>query len=477
MFQYRESSSFARLCVGHLRRGSPPALRACMALLAATTLSGCAWFSPDAGMGLAANIADHELKKDVVAIRTPEEAEAANAAVLRLLGRTLTADAAVQIALLNNRGLQAAYNELAIADAARVGQSLPPNPTISVLRIEGPIGLEIERRIVSDIIALATLPVRSEIAAARFHQAQLRAAEETLRVANEARRAFYRAVAARELDGFLAESQSAAESAVQFATRLGETGAMNKLDQAREQVFYADLTAQLATARQRASTEREALTRVMGLWGSSLNFKLPNALPALPERPQTLAAIETDAMRRRLDLQIGRIELDALAKSYGLTAATRFINILDGGYADKLEKDKEADRTSRMRGFAVDLQIPIFDFGEVRVRQAEAVYMQSVNRLLELAVNVRSQARDAYRTYRSAYEIAGHYNREVLPLRKIIAEERQRIAATITAIEAKRDFWLATVDLKAAVAGGGMSGSRNEGSKPMAESSGETGRH
>jgi len=271
---------------------------------------------------------------------------------------------------------------------------------------------------------------------------------------------------------------------------------MNKLDQAREQVFYADLTAQLATARQRASTEREALTRVMGLWGSNLNFKLPNALPGLPRRVEMLAGIEVEAVRRRLDLQIGRIELDALAKSYGLTAATRFINILDGGYADKLEKDKEADRTSRMRGFAVDLQIPIFDFGEVRVRQAEAVYMQSVNRLLELAVNARSQARDAYRTYRSAYEIAGHYNREVLPLRKIISEEtllrynamlidvfsllaeaRQRIAATITAIEAKRDFWLATVDLKAAVAGGGMSGSRNEGSKPMAESSGGTGRH
>src|SRR5215470_18858385 len=120
MSRYRESSSFARLRGGRSRRGSPAALRACMALITATTLSGCAWFSPDAGMGLAANIADRELKKDVVAIRTPEEAEAANAAVRRLLARTLTAGAAVQIALLNNRGLQAAYSELAVADAQRV---------------------------------------------------------------------------------------------------------------------------------------------------------------------------------------------------------------------------------------------------------------------------------------------------------------------------------------------------------------------
>src|SRR5262249_11333585 len=152
---------------------------------------------------------------------------------------------------------------------------------------------------------------------------------------------FYRAVAARELVGILAQSQEAAESATQFATRLGETGAMNKLDQAREQVFYADLTAQLAVARQRASSERESLVRAMGLWGADLDFKLPGALPALPGRSQTFASIEVEAVRRRVDLQIARMELEALAKSYDLTQATRFISLLEGGYADKLIKDKE----------------------------------------------------------------------------------------------------------------------------------------
>ena len=465
-----------------------------LAILAGLALlSACTWFSPDAGMGVVTTIAQQELNKDAAAIRSPEEAEAAGTAVRRLLGRTLTADAAVQIALLNNRGLQAAYDELAIADAERVGQSLPPNPTFSWRRIQAGAALESEMQLVTNIIALATLPARSEIAAERFHQAQLRAAEETLRVAHEARRAYYRAVAARELIHFLTESQSAADAASKLATRLRETGAMNKLDQAREQVFYADLTAQVTSARQREASEREALIRAMGLSGASLDFKLANALPAVPRRVQTWAGIEVDTVARRVDLQIARIELDLLAKSYGLTQATRFINILDGGYADKLEK--RPDERFLMRGFDVRLQIPIFDFGEVRVRQAEATYMQAVNRLIELAVNVRSEARDAYRVYRSTYDIAGHYQREVLPLRKIISDEtllrynamlidvfsllaeaRQRIAATITAIEAKRDFWLATVDLKTAVAGGGRSSNRYERANPMAASSGETGR-
>src|SRR6266702_8214277 len=104
-------------------------------------LSGCAKFSPDAGMDAVVDIAAHELKKDVAAIRTPDEAAAAATAVRRLLGRTLTADSAVQIALLNNRGLQAAYNELAIADAQRAGESLPPNPTISIMRVAGSVEL------------------------------------------------------------------------------------------------------------------------------------------------------------------------------------------------------------------------------------------------------------------------------------------------------------------------------------------------
>ena len=467
-------------------------LGACAVLVMSFLLFGCASFSPDAGMDAVAAIVGDELKKDVVAIRTIDQAEAARHKMRSLLGRTLTADAAVQIALLNNRGLQAAYDELALAEAKLVEGSLPPNPRFSIERLSGPLEIEIERRIVANILALATLPARAEIAAVRFRQAQLRAAEETLRVAAETRRSFYRAVAARQLIGLLAQAQTAAETAAKLTTRLGETGAINKLDQAREQVFYAELTAQLATTRQRAASEREALTRRLGVWGSELDFKLPSALPALPRRPQTLAGIEVDAVRRRVDLQVARMELDALARSFGLTQATRFINLLEVSGIAKTIKEKETGEVIRDRGFEIEFQIPLFDFGEVRVRQAKATYMQAVNRLTEKAINVRSEARDAYRIYRSAYDIAGHYRQEVLPLRKIISDEtllrynvmqidvfallveaRQRINANVAAIEAQREFWLAMTDLSVAIVGGGVVGSRAEAARPMGDSGGE----
>jgi outer membrane protein TolC len=424
-------------------------------------------------MGAVAGVASETINKDVIAIRTPDDAQRADATVKSLLWRPLTVDSAVQIALLSNRGLQAAYNELALAETDLLGDSLPPNPTFSVSRISGNGALEIERQVVGDILALATLPFRSEIARQRFQKAQLRAAEETLRLAADVRRAYYRAVAANELVGLLTDAKSTAEATAHLAQKLGETGSLNKLDQAREQVFYAETTADLATLRQEATSSRESLIRLLGLWGADIGIRLPQELPVLPRQPLSLPRIEVDAVAHRIDLQIARIELAALARSLNLTEASRFVTLLDVAGIDRKTRDPEG-APFRERGFDIQFQIPIFDGGEVRVRQASETYNQAFNLLTEKAVNIRSEARDAFRVYRSTYDIAGHYQREVLPLRKIISEEmqlrfssmqvdvfallteaRQRIAALRAAIEAKRNFWLAQSELQTAINGGG----------------------
>src|SRR5262249_18414322 len=158
--------------------------------------------------------------------------------------------------------------------------------------------LDIEARIAANILALATLPARAEIATERFRQAQLRAAEETLRVAAETRRSYYRAVAAVQLVNALREAESAAQTSAKLAKELGETGAMNKLDQAREDAFRADIVTQLAAVRQRATSARERLIRALGLSENVSDLKLPQSLPALPKRLRSLVAAETEAIRR-----------------------------------------------------------------------------------------------------------------------------------------------------------------------------------
>lgn len=458
-----------------------------VALSFSLLLSGCAAFSPDAGMSGVADVVTSTIGKDVIAVRSVEDGERADTLVAKLLRRTLSVDSAVQIALLNNRGLQAAYNELALAEADAIEQSLPPNPTFSLSRITGGGGFEVERQVVGDILALATLPFRSEIARRRFHEAQLRAALETLRLAADVRRTYYQVVGSNELVILLTETKATAETIAQLAEKLGQTGGLNKLDQAREQVFYAEITADLAAARQQATSARERLARLLGVWGGQIDFKLPKTLPALPRSPKSLPNIEVEAISRRVDLQMARIELDLLAKALNLTEATRFVTLLD--LAGISRKTKDPDGTPfRERGFDLALQVPIFDGGEVRVRQATESYNIAFNRLTEKAVNVRSEARDAYRVYRSTYDIAGHYQREVVPLRNIISDEAQlrygsmqidvfallaeaklRIAAQRASIDARRDFWLAQSDLQTAVDGGGRSENQPE-SRPSTNS-------
>ena len=442
--------------------------RALLLAASALTLSACASFSPDSGLQKVSSLSGVE----TVALRTPKDEAQAHTRTRALLKKTLTAADAVRIALLNNRELQAAYNALGLSEAEMVEASLPPNPRFSIERIAGAGSVEVEARAVANILALLTLPARADIARDRFAQAQHEAANATLRIAAEARSAYYRAVAARSLAGFLAQSQDAANAAAKLSQRLGEAGNISKLDQARNQVFYAELSAQLATARQREDMERERLIRALGLWGGDLAFKIPASLPKLPARAASLPNVERDAVTRRLDLQIARLEIEALAKTYGLTQRTRALDGLEVAGIAKSTKEN-GDRIHE-RGFEAEFEVPLFDFGAVKDRKASERYLQAVNRLAAKAVNVRSEARDAYRIYRSSYDIARHYQSEVLPLRKIISDEtllrynamqidvfalleeaRRRIASTSAAIEAERDFFIAQTNLGAAIVGGG----------------------
>lgn len=442
------------------------------AIASAVLLSACKTLSPDGGMDTVAAISGQGLSKNVLQVRSAEDAARAHDVVARLLQQPLGADQAVQIALLNNLDLQAAYNRLGIAEAVAVQASRPPVPSLSISRISTSLELDIERQIMASILSLATLPARARIAEGQIEQAELRAAQETLRVAAETRRAYYRAVAAREAVVALTEAKSTTANAAELAARLEQTGAVNKLDQARREVFATEVETELMAARQQAVAAREALTRSMGLWDGD-SARLPSSLPPLPATVRGLGAFEQEAMDRRIDLQLARAETETLARSYGLTRKTHFINVLDASGVSKTQKDR-GEPSADGGGFDIAFEVPIYDFGKARVREAEQRYLEAVNRLGAMAVNARSVAREAYAAYKATHAIAAQYEREVLPLRQTISEEtllhynamqvdafalldaaRAKARAKVGSIEARRDFLLASTDLSAAVLGGG----------------------
>lgn len=430
-------------------------------------LASCATPSADGGFDSVESSARKRLDKDVAWPRTVTAAAAVDARVTELLSTPLTVDAAVQIALLNNKGLQAAYFELGISEADLVQAGRLPNPGFVFTRKTQGSDLEIERLFTINLMRLVTMPLAVEIESRRFAQTQRAVTLQMLSLASEVRKAYFAAVAPEESVRYLRRAMDAAEAGADLARRMAQVGNWSKLQQAREQSFYADAALSLARAEQARTAARERLIRLLGLWNGAIEFQLPERLPDLPQQPDDLPNIEQQAMAQRLDIQSARLATDALASNLGLTKATRFINVLEVGVIHN-----SFNNAPVQRGYEIAIEIPLFDWGTARVAQAEALYMQSVNRMAETAVNARSEVRQAYLNYRSSYDIARHYRDEIVPLRKRISEEnllryngmfisvfelladaRTQIVSVNGYIEALRDFWLAQADLEMAQIG------------------------
>jgi len=443
-----------------------------LALSGLVFLAGCATFSEDGGFGAVEQAATERGAPGAKWIRSVDERDSVAARVKELLAQPLTPESAAQVALLSNPGLQARYAELGIAEADLVQASRWQGPTFSFARLTRGDEVEREASVFFDVLGLLSIPLSTRAQEKRFEAARQRAAEETLRHALDARKAWFEAVAAQQTAKYMEDVQLAAEASADLARRMAGVGNWPLLTQAREQAFYAEATAQLARARQSALASREKLTRLMGLWGEQAQYALPERLPELPGAVREGGELEAKALTARLDVQAARREAEGLASSLGLTRVTRYVDLLEVGALRNRETGEPVQR-----GWEVELRVPIFDFGGARTARAEHVYMQAVNRAADTAIRARSEVRETYGAYRTAFDLARHYRDEIVPIRKRISEEtllryngmlssvfelladaREAVASVNAYLEAQRDFWLADADLQMALTTGSPGG-------------------
>jgi hypothetical protein len=439
--------------------------------------SGCATLTEDGGFSTLRAFTKERTGYEARWARTDADSEAIQATVRQILTRPLSVDDAVHIALINNRGLQATYAELGIAETEVVATSWPRNPGFAFSHLQGGGDKEIERSFTLELVGLLTIPLRMRIERERLAATQLAVAAEVLDVGAQARRAYYRTVAAQQGLQYMEQVQIAAEASAELARRMAKVGNWGKLEQAREGTFYADAIARVARARQVAVSEREKLIRVLGLSGADTEFKLPERLPNLPASIAEATDIEARALADRLDVQAAKKDAEGLATSLGLTKTTGFINVLEVGYRTKSETGLPLKR-----GYEVSVELPLFDWTGAKVARAEYIYLQGVNRAAEVAVNARSEVREAYSDYRTAYDLARLYRDQIVPLRKQIADEnqlryngmlisvfelladaREQVVSINASIEALRDFWLAETNVHLVMTGSSSAFNRAAG--------------
>ncbi len=468
-------------------RQTVPVLRTVAMAAIALSLAGCATFSKDGGLDAVSSITTERIGQDIRLPRANNDGALAQAELDALLKQPLSADEAVRVALLNNRGLRASLADLGVAEADLVQAGRMANPSFSFGRMSGGGETEIERSVMFDLVGLVTIPLRRDIESRRFEGAKLVAATEAVRFAADTRKAWFNAVAAAQSARYAEQVRDAAQASAELAQRMAKVGNLSALDQAREQAFSAEATTQLARARHNATAAREQLGRLMGVWGANTAFQLPDRLPDLPTALREPGNIESLAMQQRLDVRLAKLNTEATARALGLSKATSFINVLDAGYVNSSKTGEP-----RENGYEIELALPLFDWGGARNAKAEALYMQSVHRAADTAITARSQVREAYSAYRTSFDVAKNYRDEIVPLRKKISEEtllryngmlmsvfelladaRAQINGVNAAIEAQRDYWIADTNLQAAINGSGGATAAMAGAAATAEAAPE----
>jgi outer membrane protein, multidrug efflux system len=428
-----------------------------LALAALVVLASCATLSPDGGTQDITAASAPSL--DALGVPKAQIAAAATAqtqeAVATLLAApSLSLDSAMRIALLNNPAVATSLAQLRISEAERVQAATLPNPHFSFMRaVEG------DKVFLERAIGLNT-------------------AQEIIRIAASTRKAWISAVAAQQTAQYAGQAKIAAEASGELARRMARVGNWSKLSQAKEQAMLLDAATMQAKAENTAFSEREKLIRLMGLWGDQTRFKLPDRLPDLPKEVRDSQGIEAQALSQRLDVRAAAQQADYVAKSQGYVRASGFINALDLKLIRETTTDQITGDKERKRGWELELPIPIFDWGGAANAKSQATYMQSVAQVRASAINARSEVREAWHSYRTAYDVAKNYRDEIVPLRKFINDEnllryngmligifelfadtRANIAAVSASIDAQRDFWLIETDLQTALTGtspGGM---------------------
>jgi len=436
-------------------------------LLGVLAVSGCASVQRTAGLGEVEKQVSTRIGETVRWNQDRDEDRATEAKVRKLLEGELTIEEATEIALLNNRGLQATYERLGISQADLVQAGLLDNPELSLQYLFGDEGDLLEASVVQPFIGVVTLAARKKIGAAQAEKVRLEVAQAVLDLSMDVKAAYYAVLADAQAIELLKQATIGTEAAAELAARQYDAGNLSRRDQALQQVAYAQSAMETAQAQARLASDRERLNRLLGLWGEQTRWRMPARLPALPAMLPPLDQVEQRAVEQRLDLAAANREVEAVYRAYGLTRDTRWLSTLGIGVTFKREPDGE-----KLVGPDVSISLPLFDQGQARVARIESELRQTERRLEAMAVDSRSQARGARLRLQAAYDVVSHYRSALLPLQQTVLSEtlkfyngmlvgvydlllahQAQVQTGQQYVEANKEFWLAWVDLERAVGG------------------------
>ena len=434
-------------------------------LAAALLSSGCASVSPRAGFQDVQTLVSSRTPGTIHwNDGTPADAEVAQA-VKTLLSKGLTSDSAVQVALLNNRKIQAKYEQLGIAQAELVQAGLLKNPFLTA-DVRFGAATSVEGSFVEDFLGILQIPLRKKIAGAALEQTKAEVAGEIFALATDAKKAFYALQAAEQMREFRSIAAKATETSADLASRQRKAGNTSALSLAAEQTLFTQAQLDLAEAEAQVVQTRESVNSVLGLWGDDTQWKTGARLPEPLSADTPLKGLESLAVESRLDLKAVEERLRGAAASLGI--ATYYRLLPAGGLG--LSFDREADSGEWLFGPSLELPIPLFNQGQPAIVVAVSELRKAREEYRALAIEIRSEVRAAQNRMQIARRKAEYYKTVVLPLKREIVDQSQlhsngMFIGAFQLLQAKRDeidagrdyvqalaqYWDARTDLERAI--------------------------
>ena len=388
--------------------------------------SGCAGVSQQVSLSAIQDEVEQRIDYTVLWNRSADTEKKVAQSIRRLLEEALTADAAVQIALLNNRRLQAVYEELGIGQAMVVDAGLATNPKFHGGATFGhsddhglASGGEYVLEVGMDFLSILHARMRTSVAETEYETAKLRVTATIMDLAAQTRLAYYRAQTAEQMLEMSRQIAEATKTGYEFTQRLFEAGNILELDLLLQQSLSGDAQLDLASAELEVAESREELNSLMGLWGENVSWSVASPLPDAPANPMKLEGLEKIAIENSIDLALARQKIIALGKQLGIAKATKLVPSLDLGM--EIEQTAGDWATGPLIGF----EIPIFDRNQGKIAAAKSELRRRQQEFHALGVDIRAAVRAARRRLTTARQTALFYQNEILPLRRKIVEQVQ----------------------------------------------------
>ena len=441
-----------------------------LSALLPVAIAGCASTNPKAAFN---GVSQNVTARTGVSVQWWRDNSSSNEiteAIVPLLNTNLTAQTAVTIALLNNRSLQAEFEEIGISQADLAQASRLHNIEIAGswrFPDRPPSAVDAEYSAAGDLLDLLTLPARKKVAARNLEQTKLQVADKVLELAAETQTAFYDLQAQLDLTNRLSAIVALNDAAADFAQRQYNAGDISELELNNQQASAAQSQLELMQARSRAQMQREQLNRLMGLAGTQTNWQITDQLPSLPTNEPPMSNLESLAVKQRLDLAAAREQVESVAAALRLKEHTRFIP----GATIGVDTERTPDG-QRVTGPTLDLELPLFDQGQPAVARLAAEYRQAQDNYQALSVNVRSEVRQARDALLAAREAAEFSEQHLLPLQAkilrktllqynamqestydLLLAKQNEETATQEYVASLRDYWIARAELGRAVGG------------------------